>query len=245
MKNEKFGSFICQLRKEKSMSQQELADLIPIGREAISKWERGKTIPDYDSMIKLSEIFNLSINELLLGEKKNDTNIKYIETLSLNLYNDNKIKNRKIKFLSIFLIMVIFLLLVYYFVVNYNSIMIYDLHFNNENINITNGMVIKTNDKIYFNLGKITSINEIENLNLYYKDKNNNDVFIISTNNLNIYFADSLGYEEFFDFKNIDYIINNLYLDITYKNGFDSIKISNNKIYTNNTFFIKKVNNIG
>ena len=56
--------------------------------------------------------------------------------------------------------------------------------------------------------------------------------------NLNIYFADSLGYEEFFDFKNIDYIINNLYLDITYKNGFDSIKISNNKIYTNNTFFI-------
>ncbi len=60
MKNEKFGCFICQLRKEKSMSQQELADLIPIGREAISKWERGKTIPDYDSMIKLSEIFNLS-----------------------------------------------------------------------------------------------------------------------------------------------------------------------------------------
>lgn len=86
MDQQKIGKFICNLRKEKNLSQNQLADMTPISRQAVSKWERGITIPDSSVLIKLSEIFTVSINEILAGEKipkkeyKNTrkSNFKYI-----------------------------------------------------------------------------------------------------------------------------------------------------------------------
>ena len=75
MNQDKISKFIKNLREESNMTQEELADKIPISRQAISKWERGISIPDAQTLIRLSEIFNLSINEILSGEKINKTNI--------------------------------------------------------------------------------------------------------------------------------------------------------------------------
>ena len=59
MNSKKTGEFICNLRKSNGMTQLELAEKIPISRQAVSKWERGETIPDASSLIKLSVIFNV------------------------------------------------------------------------------------------------------------------------------------------------------------------------------------------
>ena len=61
MNPDKIGKFILQLRSEKHLSQYQLADKIPISRQAVSKWERGQTIPDSSTLIRLSELFNVTI----------------------------------------------------------------------------------------------------------------------------------------------------------------------------------------
>lgn len=67
--NEKFGKFIKELRKEKNLTQKELAEKINITDKAISKWERGLSFPDITLLNLLAKIFGVSVTELLNGEK--------------------------------------------------------------------------------------------------------------------------------------------------------------------------------
>ncbi len=70
--NEKFSLFIHSLRKEKGMTQQQLADKLFVSNKAVSKWERGINLPDVSLLIPLSEILGVSVTELLKGEKTAD-----------------------------------------------------------------------------------------------------------------------------------------------------------------------------
>ena len=65
----KIGNFIIEKRKEKNLTQSKLAEKLFVSEKTISKWENGKSIPDANSLLKMSEIFDVSINELLNGEK--------------------------------------------------------------------------------------------------------------------------------------------------------------------------------
>ena len=61
----KFGAFIAQLRKEKGLMQKELAEKLYVSDKAVSKWERGLSIPDVTLLIPLSKILDVSVTELL------------------------------------------------------------------------------------------------------------------------------------------------------------------------------------
>lgn len=63
------GKFIAKLRKEKSLTQKELAEKIFVTDKAVSKWETGKGYPDVNSLMALSAYFDVSVNELLCGEQ--------------------------------------------------------------------------------------------------------------------------------------------------------------------------------
>ncbi len=63
------GRFISQLRKEKGLTQKELAEKLNVTDKAVSKWETGKCYPDIETIEKISRLFEVSINELLNGEK--------------------------------------------------------------------------------------------------------------------------------------------------------------------------------
>ena len=74
MDNLKFGSFIAQMRKEKGLTQKELADRLHVTDKAVSKWETGKGFPDVKMMEPLAEELDVSLVELLQGERQqNDT----------------------------------------------------------------------------------------------------------------------------------------------------------------------------
>ena len=64
MNQEKIGKFILELRKEKNMTQQELADKIGVTDRAISKWERGLTLPDVTMLPKIAMLYHCSIDSL-------------------------------------------------------------------------------------------------------------------------------------------------------------------------------------
>lgn len=69
MNQEKIGVFISECRKKKGLTQQQLAELLNVSNRAVSKWERGKNLPDASLMLELSKILGISVNELLNGEK--------------------------------------------------------------------------------------------------------------------------------------------------------------------------------
>ena len=65
----KIGKFIAECRKEKNLTQMQLAEKLNITDRAISKWECGKAMPDTSIMLELCDILSISVNELLCGEK--------------------------------------------------------------------------------------------------------------------------------------------------------------------------------
>lgn len=72
MNNVKIGAFIAQLRKAKNMTQKDLAEKLNITDKAVSKWERGISLPDITILPDLSGILDITVTELLNGEKENN-----------------------------------------------------------------------------------------------------------------------------------------------------------------------------
>ena len=68
MNLEKVGSLILKLRKEKNMTQKQVADLLNISDKTVSKWERGLGCPDVSILTELSKIFDINIEKILLGD---------------------------------------------------------------------------------------------------------------------------------------------------------------------------------
>lgn len=69
MDYEKTGKFISQLRKEKKLTQKQLAEKLNVTNKAVSKWETGLGAPDISLLKELSKILGTSVNELLLGKR--------------------------------------------------------------------------------------------------------------------------------------------------------------------------------
>lgn len=74
----KIGKFISKMRKKYNMSQSELANVLNVTSQAVSKWENGRGIPDIEMLKKLSEIFKVNMEEILAGEEKKKDNKKNI-----------------------------------------------------------------------------------------------------------------------------------------------------------------------
>lgn len=92
----KIGNFIAAERKEKKLTQAKLAEKIFVSEKTVSKWENGKGIPDTNLLPKLCEIFNISLNELLSGERMLKENKQQNDTLLLHMARELEIKNKTI-----------------------------------------------------------------------------------------------------------------------------------------------------
>ncbi|MBQ2893050.1 MAG: helix-turn-helix transcriptional regulator [Oscillospiraceae bacterium] len=78
----KIGKFIAQCRKKETLTQMQLAEKLGITDRAVSKWERGKTMPDSSIMLELCGILKITVNDLLSGE-----------VVIMNNYNEEMEKN--------------------------------------------------------------------------------------------------------------------------------------------------------
>ena len=92
MNNIKIGKFIAECRKKINLTQMQLAEKLNITDRAISKWETGKCLPDVSIMPELCKELNITLNELLSGERENNNS----EQLLLQELNDNIKKQKKI-----------------------------------------------------------------------------------------------------------------------------------------------------
>ena len=66
------GEKLFELRKEKNLSQEEVADKLNVTRQTVSKWETNQSTPDFDKIMPICELFGISTEELLTGNKKEE-----------------------------------------------------------------------------------------------------------------------------------------------------------------------------
>ena len=69
----KIGRFLAACRKEKDLTQRQLAELLHVSDKTVSKWETGKGLPEAQLMLPLCEALGISVNELLSGERLTET----------------------------------------------------------------------------------------------------------------------------------------------------------------------------
>ncbi len=111
MDQQKIGAFLKELRKEKSITQEQLADEMRVSRRTVSRWETGSNMPDLDILIDLSEYYNVDLKDILNGQRKSedmDKELKDTVLKAAEYSNDDKEKMNK-RFHFMFLSALVFL----------------------------------------------------------------------------------------------------------------------------------------
>lgn len=122
MDQEKVGKFIAECRKEKGLTQAQLAEKFGISNRAVSKWETGKSLPDASIMIDLSNYLGITVNELLTGERFDMEEYKEKAEQTIVEVQKEKEQTKKNYKKAIIIILIFVLILTYlalkFFVIN-------------------------------------------------------------------------------------------------------------------------------
>lgn len=246
MNQDNIGKYILELRTSKGWTQEDLANMIPITRQAVSRWEQGKSIPDSSTLVILSEIFDVSINELLSGKRipKKEI-IKESEKIALEIIDKNismkkKIKRILISFISLFFIGIIGFLC-YYFFATYNSVKVYSIGGKSKNFYLQDGVLISTKQKLFFKIGELVYSDKIkiDDIKMYfYKDGKEKRLY--NSNSFGELIIENYGYEEYFYFDDLEDILNGIRMDIYYNNKVESVELDFLMILSNDKFVFDK-----
>ena len=98
MNQQKTGSFLKELRKEKNLTQEQLAELFNVSSRSVSRWETGTNLPDLSILVELADYYDVDIREIIDGERtKNDMNKETKETLTkvAEYADQNKLQLKK------------------------------------------------------------------------------------------------------------------------------------------------------
>ena len=167
--NEKVGKFIENLRKEKGLTQQDLADILSVSNQAVSKWESGRNLPDIAIQRVICDTFNITMEELHAGERdiKKRNKTKKIR------------KENKIFLITLMCIVPVMVFFVVYFIINFRALKIYYSNSqitNEENSIRANLLIFKLPRKL------IIFINNIYPCNYEVKDSDLLDLKLYSGN---------------------------------------------------------------
>lgn len=217
------GKNISKAREKKGYTQDEFASLLGTNRVTVSKWETCNNVPSTEMLFQISNILDVSIDELL------------------GLRNESQEKRMNI-FKKILLILLILLLLVlsilgiYYFCTNYKKTTIYSVLINGEDV----GMAIMTRDTFIIDC----PLENYSDVKLYYLNKDDKEELIYHDTLGRLKFITYLGYNEYFDFNDFEHLKNNLYITYIDGNIEKKEKLEFNLNYINDKFKVQKENEI-
>ncbi len=240
MDQEKIGKFIAELRKERKMTQQELADLLFVDRTTVSKWEVGSNSVSFDDLMKIANIFGITLSEMMIGEKKSEENVDKINNVTVNIIRKNKKFRRYLIYSCSFIVILLIIFLSYYFITTYNSLAVYEINGEDNNFSIHNGLMIVSKDKTYIQLGSIKNLDnfDIESIKLYYK-KNNLIVTLTEIEDSSCVYISTYQDSEL-QYDDLKYLVPNLFLEVKLSNNeVSNIKLNLIKSYSNNKFYAK------
>ncbi|MBR3242117.1 MAG: helix-turn-helix domain-containing protein [Parasporobacterium sp.] len=101
----KIGSFLKELRKEKNLTQEKLAEQLHVSNRTVSRWETGSNMPDIGMLVEIADFYDVSIPEIINGERKSEKmNQETRDTAAaMAEYSRNEVKNGKLKVVGILL----------------------------------------------------------------------------------------------------------------------------------------------
>ena len=118
-----FGENLKTLRKQKGFSQEELATRLHVVRQTISKWEKNLSVPDADTLIRLAEILEVSVSELLGAKIENENTASDVAEQLSRINEQLAIKNRRSRRIwKILAIILATIVLIYIFIVVFFSV---------------------------------------------------------------------------------------------------------------------------
>ena len=97
MDQKKIGSFLKELRKEKNITQEQLTENIRVSGRTVSRWETGSNMPDISLVAELADFYDVSIPEIIDGERKSENMNEEIKETVLKLSDYTETINQKIK----------------------------------------------------------------------------------------------------------------------------------------------------
>lgn len=128
MDKERTGQLITELRKEKGLTQKQLADELNVTDKAVSKWERGLSFPDISMLEPIAQTLDISIMEILAGERKGEDEILTSEEArqmikeSVEL-SEEEIRHKRERSRLLIIILVVLVLLMISLTLNVISLM--------------------------------------------------------------------------------------------------------------------------
>lgn len=211
VKSTEFATTIYRIRQERKLTQKEIGDIIGVSDRTISKWENGTTVPDLCQIRNICKKLEISPSLLIKSEKKLSDDITNLRR------KIGKILNYILHNIFLITFILVFMLLLLYFINNYNSIKIYDLKYNSENISFENGYLFKTKvtNILIINDIKINKIkyNPIDTKVKLYTLVNGDKKIIYTSENLNnIYIEENKSGADLLSKDVIESIKQNLYL---------------------------------
>ena len=239
------GKFIASLRNEKNLTQEELAEKLFIDKRKISRWECGMSTPDFDMLIKLTEIFDVSLYELSICQRLKDERItrRVINKFkSIKDFKKYKLKKKILIILTI-LLGIFFILMTIYTFKYYGTVEIYEFNSLDTTYDIK-GTYIKTKNYQEYSINNISYTNNdkiiITDLkNCSFEITNSTNRLVLFTNNTSWYSIETSD----------KYVHSNKYADnpIHSKNLILNVSCSNSESkmqdYSIKFQFIEKYNN--
>lgn len=217
------GKNISKAREKKGYTQDEFANLLGTNRVTVSKWETCNNVPSTEMIFQISNILDVSIDELLgLRNESQEERMNIFKKILL--------------ILLILLLLVLSILGIYYFCTNYKKTTIYSVLINGEDV----GMAIMTRDTFIIDC----PLENYSDVKLYYLNKDDKEELIYHDTLGRLKFITYLGYNEYFDFNDFEHLKNNLYITYIDGNIEKKEKLEFNLNYINDKFKVQKENEI-
>ena len=206
MNQEKIGKFIATLRKENNLTQKELAEKLGITDRAISHWENGRCLPDVSLFEDLSNILNITVNELISGERiSSDKLIKKSDENIINTLKVNKKKNKKTKLIIFILSLIIIVLSIFFFEKYksfYKKIDLFNINVQlKDNYKLTKELTIDKRNIYYYGIDLVFLCDNKDNCYQLKQALNNKQ---ITLNEINKYLEKQVEYKNFQVFRMYD-----------------------------------------
>ena len=96
MNQQKIGIFLKELRREKGLTQEQLAERLNLSNRTVSRWETGNSIPDLSILIELADFYDVDMREIVEGERKSEIKEENLKEtlLKVSEYSDFEKKNK-------------------------------------------------------------------------------------------------------------------------------------------------------
>lgn len=238
-----FSETLKRIRNEKNLTQKQLADMINVSDRTISKWEKGRSVPDLITIQNLCKKLEISLSSIVNNK---ETFVDKFNRVKFKFY---KFLNYLFKNIFIVVFFLAFLLLLIFFLNNYNTVKVYTLKHENKDIYFNHG---------YFFQTKTVNILTIENIGIdkmdydsdsitlrLYTCSNGDELVIYESTNLdNIYLEENSSGVDLLSQDVIDSIKAGLFLEITIIDENNESQVYETKIflskrYSNNKLFYK------